>query len=102
MKRIDFILLKQSIKNNNYSICNQEIINLDGREFSIHEKILDEDSNEKCVYIWIYDFNTNKLCLTMTKKINDKLFMIDELYDDWWNEKMEMYGLLDAMIAKNN
>lgn len=99
MKRIDFILLKQSIVNNNYTICHQEIINLDGREFSIHEKIFDEN-NEKSVYVWIYDFNTNELCLTMTRKINDKLFMIDELHDNWWNEKLDIEGLVDSMINR--
>lgn len=99
MKRIDFILLKQSIVNNNYTICHQEIINLDAREFSIHEKIFDEN-NEKSVYVWIYDFNTNELCLTMTRKINDKLFMIDELHDNWWNEKLDIEGLVDSMINR--
>lgn len=94
MTRVEFLMLRQSVKNYNYNINRQEIINLDDREFSI-EEFRDNDY----IIVNVFDFDTNELCFVMSKKIDENWFLVDpdSLKDGWWKEKVDLYGLVDAM-----
>ena len=94
MQIIDFITKMEQIKNNVYTTDRQSIYNVNDRELSISEIIMDNDGNfiyqpdakqiiNLNLYIEITDFNTNKRMAIMEKNISTNEITHATVMDEW-------------------